>query len=101
MAAAIKAINAKIRSNKVLDYVCSTHFWGPVSNFGIPVAAIMDTQKDPEMFARLNALCCQGGREKALAEQAKSGAAQLKEGGKQVLEDAKGMANQAKANIQK
>lgn len=24
MAAAIKAINAKIRSNKVLDYVCST-----------------------------------------------------------------------------
>jgi hypothetical protein len=24
-------------------------FWGPVSNFGIPVAAIMDTQKSPEM----------------------------------------------------
>ena len=24
MAAAIKALNAKIRSNKVLDYVCST-----------------------------------------------------------------------------
>lgn len=24
-------------------------FWGPVSNFGIPVAAVMDTQKDPEM----------------------------------------------------
>jgi hypothetical protein len=24
MAAAIKAINAKIRSNKVLDYLCST-----------------------------------------------------------------------------
>ncbi|KAM5470050.1 hypothetical protein MauCBS54593_003933 [Microsporum audouinii] len=50
MAAVIKAINAKIRSNKVLDYVCSTHFWGPVSNFGIPVAAVMDTQKDPEMY---------------------------------------------------
>ncbi|KNG90779.1 hypothetical protein ANOM_000891 [Aspergillus nomiae NRRL 13137] len=51
MAAAIKAINAKIRSNKVLDYVCSTHFWGPVSNFGIPVAAVMDTQKDPEIIS--------------------------------------------------
>jgi ribosomal protein S2 len=50
MAAAIKAINAKIRSNKVLDYVCSTHFWGPASNFGIPIAAVMDTQKDPEMY---------------------------------------------------
>lgn len=25
-------------------------FWGPVSNFGIPVAAVMDTQKDPEMY---------------------------------------------------
>ena len=28
----------------------STDFWGPVSNFGIPVAAVMDTQKDPELF---------------------------------------------------
>jgi len=51
MAAAIKAINAKIRSNKVLDYFCSTHFWGPVSNFGIPLAAVMDTQKDPEIIS--------------------------------------------------
>ena len=31
-------------SSGVLD------FWGPVSNFGIPVAAVMDTQKDPEMY---------------------------------------------------
>jgi hypothetical protein len=29
MAAAIKAINAKIRSNKVLDYVCSTRTFIP------------------------------------------------------------------------
>lgn len=28
-----------------------TDFWGPVSNFGIPIAAVMDTQKDPEMYA--------------------------------------------------
>ncbi|CAL00701.1 pyruvate transporter MPC1 [Aspergillus niger CBS 101883] len=51
MAAAIKAINAKIRSNKALDYFCSTHFWGPASNFGIPIAAVMDTQKDPEIIS--------------------------------------------------
>lgn len=24
-------------------------FWGPASNFGIPIAAVMDIQKDPEM----------------------------------------------------
>jgi len=51
MAAAVKAINAKIRSNKVLDYFCSTHFWGPASNFGIPIAAVLDTQKDPEIIS--------------------------------------------------
>lgn len=24
-------------------------FWGPASNFGIPIAAVMDTRKDPDM----------------------------------------------------
>ncbi|KAI9670392.1 MAG: hypothetical protein M1817_004435 [Caeruleum heppii] len=51
MAALISAANAKIRSHPVLNYVCSTHFWGPVSNFGIPIAAVMDTQKDPEIIS--------------------------------------------------
>ncbi|KAF3005704.1 pyruvate transporter mpc1 [Curvularia kusanoi] len=51
MAAAIKALNAKIRSNKYTDYICSTHFWGPVSNFGIPIAAIADMSKDPEIIS--------------------------------------------------
>ncbi|CAK7229735.1 hypothetical protein SBRCBS47491_007348 [Sporothrix bragantina] len=51
MAAFIKAANAKIRSNPVTDYICSTHFWGPVSNFGIPVAAVMDTQKSPDLIS--------------------------------------------------
>ncbi|KAI5195483.1 hypothetical protein E4T39_08208 [Aureobasidium subglaciale] len=49
MAAFLKAVNAKIRSDPKLDYLCSTHFWGPASNYGIPMAAIMDTQKSPEM----------------------------------------------------
>ncbi|KAI9781420.1 MAG: pyruvate transporter mpc1 [Geoglossum umbratile] len=51
MAAIISAINAKIRSHPVISYVCSTHFWGPVSNFGIPIAAVMDTQRDPEIIS--------------------------------------------------
>ncbi|EME39193.1 hypothetical protein DOTSEDRAFT_75061 [Dothistroma septosporum NZE10] len=59
MAAAIKALNAKIRSNPVTDYFCSTHFWGPASNFGIPIAAVMDTQKDPEIISgRMTAALC-------------------------------------------
>ncbi|KAI1110844.1 UPF0041-domain-containing protein [Nemania sp. NC0429] len=51
MAAFIKAINAKIRSNPTVSYFCSTHFWGPVSNFGIPVAAVVDAQKSPELIS--------------------------------------------------
>ena len=27
-----------------------TDFWGPVSNFGIPVAAVMDTQKSADLY---------------------------------------------------
>ncbi|KAF2743968.1 UPF0041-domain-containing protein [Sporormia fimetaria CBS 119925] len=51
MAAALKALNAKIRSNKYTDYFCSTHFWGPASNFGIPIAAVADMSKDPEIIS--------------------------------------------------
>lgn len=29
----------------------STHFWGPVSNFGIPLAAVMDLKKDEELIS--------------------------------------------------
>ncbi|KAL2285516.1 hypothetical protein FJTKL_08167 [Diaporthe vaccinii] len=47
----IRALNQKIRSNKVSDYFCSTHFWGPASNFGIPIAAILDTYKSPDLIS--------------------------------------------------
>ena len=30
-----------------------TDFWGPASNFGIPIAAVLDTQKDPAMYVAL------------------------------------------------
>ncbi|KAI4600229.1 hypothetical protein KJ359_001334 [Pestalotiopsis sp. 9143b] len=51
MAAFVKAINAKIRSNPTVSYFCSTHFWGPASNFGIPIAAIADAQKSPDLIS--------------------------------------------------
>ncbi|KAF9130391.1 pyruvate transporter mpc1, partial [Mortierella sp. GBA39] len=27
------------------------HFWGPVANWGLPLAAIADIEKDPEMIS--------------------------------------------------
>lgn len=32
------------------DCLTRIDFWGPVSNFGIPIAAIADMSKDPEMY---------------------------------------------------
>lgn len=31
-------------------YFLFADFWGPASNFGIPIAAIADMRKDPEMY---------------------------------------------------
>lgn len=36
-------------SGQALNCSLRTDFWGPASNFGIPIAAVMDIQKDPEM----------------------------------------------------
>jgi len=59
MAALAKAINAKIRSNPMVSYVFTTHFWGPVSNFGIPIAAVLDTQKSPDLISgQMTAALC-------------------------------------------
>ncbi|KAI0464085.1 hypothetical protein LJB42_001686 [Komagataella kurtzmanii] len=42
----------RVFSKETLRYFCSTHFWGPVSNFGIPLAAIVDLQnKPPDMIS--------------------------------------------------
>lgn len=29
----------------------STHFWGPIANWGIPLAAIADLRKDPTIIS--------------------------------------------------
>ncbi|KAG8766765.1 hypothetical protein FRC12_006670 [Ceratobasidium sp. 428] len=33
------------------DYFFSTHFWGPVANWGLPLAALSDLSKDEEMIS--------------------------------------------------
>lgn len=34
----------------MLMRIVNVDFWGPASNFGIPIAAVMDTQKSPELY---------------------------------------------------
>ncbi|CAJ0941347.1 unnamed protein product, partial [Mesorhabditis belari] len=33
------------------NYFLSTHFWGPVANWGLPLAAIADLKKNPDMIS--------------------------------------------------
>lgn len=34
-----------------MNYFLSTHFWGPVFNWMIPIAAISDTRKHPRIIS--------------------------------------------------
>ncbi|KAG8525480.1 uncharacterized protein KY384_009124 [Bacidia gigantensis] len=40
-----------MRYGVMSDKTIGAYFWGPASNFGIPIAAILDTQKDPELIS--------------------------------------------------
>jgi hypothetical protein len=33
------------------EYFLSTHFWGPVANWGLPLAALSDMKNDPEIIS--------------------------------------------------
>eukprot|EP00126_Sphaerothecum_destruens_P003518 Sdes_comp17265_c0_seq1m6467 len=49
----------KIGSKEFRQYLCSTHFWGPVANWGLPLAAMNDMKKSPEKISgyMTTALC--------------------------------------------
>ncbi|XP_046885829.1 mitochondrial pyruvate carrier 1 isoform X2 [Hypomesus transpacificus] len=40
-----------LKSKEFRDYLTSTHFWGPVANWGLPIAAISDMKKSPEIIS--------------------------------------------------
>ncbi|KAH6606509.1 hypothetical protein Trco_005662 [Trichoderma cornu-damae] len=41
------------------DTTWHVDFWGPVSNFGIPIAAVLDTQKSPDLISgQMTAALC-------------------------------------------
>ncbi|XP_054627265.1 mitochondrial pyruvate carrier 1 [Dunckerocampus dactyliophorus] len=54
-----KAID-HLKSKEFRDYLMRYHFWGPVANWGLPIAAIADMKKSPEIISgRMTfALCC-------------------------------------------
>uniref|UniRef100_A0A3Q3M3X6 Mitochondrial pyruvate carrier n=1 Tax=Mastacembelus armatus TaxID=205130 RepID=A0A3Q3M3X6_9TELE len=49
-----------VKSKEFRDYLMRYHFWGPVANWGLPIAAITDMKKSPEIISgRMTfALCC-------------------------------------------
>jgi len=40
-----------LRSPAAREYFFSTHFWGPVANWGLPLAALSDLKKDEEVIS--------------------------------------------------
>ncbi|XP_070980593.1 mitochondrial pyruvate carrier 1-like [Oncorhynchus clarkii lewisi] len=40
-----------LKSKEFREYLMSTHFWGPVANWGLPIAAISDMKKSPEIIS--------------------------------------------------
>lgn len=40
-----------LKSKEFRNYLRSTHFWGPVANWGIPIAALSDIKKDPSIIS--------------------------------------------------
>ncbi|XP_059058643.1 mitochondrial pyruvate carrier 1 isoform X1 [Achroia grisella] len=51
MGSLVKSALNQLKSKEFRDYLMSTHFWGPVANWGIPLAAIADTRKDPSFIS--------------------------------------------------
>ncbi|XP_011703960.1 PREDICTED: mitochondrial pyruvate carrier 1-like [Wasmannia auropunctata] len=46
-----KRLSKSLLSKETKDYFLSTHFWGPVFNWMIPIAAISDTRKHPKIIS--------------------------------------------------
>lgn len=40
-----------VKTKEFRDYATSTHFWGPVANWGIPLAAIKDMWAPPDIIS--------------------------------------------------
>ncbi|PAV78162.1 hypothetical protein WR25_01882 [Diploscapter pachys] len=59
MSRAVVAYFQRYSAQEWRNYFLSTHFWGPVANWGLPLAAIADLKKNPDMISgnMTTALC--------------------------------------------
>ncbi|KAJ8719207.1 hypothetical protein PYW07_016763 [Mythimna separata] len=46
-----KKLIDQLKSKEFRQYLMSTHFWGPVTTWTFPAAAIADTQKHPSIIS--------------------------------------------------
>ncbi|XP_018356587.1 PREDICTED: mitochondrial pyruvate carrier 1-like isoform X2 [Trachymyrmex septentrionalis] len=44
-------MSKRLLTKETRDYLFSTHFWGPVFNWMIPIAAIADMRKHPKIIS--------------------------------------------------
>ena len=51
MASAQPTLMQRLLSKEFRAYLTSTHFWGPVANWGLPLAAFNDLNKSPEYIS--------------------------------------------------
>eukprot|EP00158_Paraphelidium_tribonemae_P000901 Partr_v1_DN23643_c0_g1_i2_m18845 putative Brain protein 44-like len=51
MASYFARFRQRLTSPEFRSYLMSTHFWGPVANWGLPLAAYADLQKSPEYIS--------------------------------------------------
>ncbi|XP_043845644.1 mitochondrial pyruvate carrier 1-like [Dromiciops gliroides] len=59
--ALVQKVANYVRSKHFQDYLMSTHFWGPIAKWELPIAAINEMKKSPEIISgriMTFALCC-------------------------------------------
>ncbi|KAJ8984728.1 hypothetical protein NQ317_004992 [Molorchus minor] len=53
-----KKLFNQLKSPEFRNYLMSTHFWGPIANWGIPLAALADINKDPKYISSKMTVAC-------------------------------------------
>ncbi|XP_050997544.1 mitochondrial pyruvate carrier 1-like protein [Acomys russatus] len=51
VAALVRKTGNYLKSKEFRDYITSTHFWGPVANWGLPLAAFKDMKGPPDIIS--------------------------------------------------
>ncbi|XP_069320204.1 mitochondrial pyruvate carrier 1-like protein [Eulemur rufifrons] len=51
VAALLRKTRDYVKTQEFRDYLTSTHFWGPVANWGLPMAAFNDMKRSPDIIS--------------------------------------------------